>query len=301
MQTSRNQIQSILQSSAYNLNRIVRINDIFEIFEYQPALRNSHSPRRMPDKILHGIEFKDVGFRYPGSTTDTLKNISFRIEPGESIALFGINGSGKSTITKLLDRLYDPTEGVIFLDGVDLREYELEDLRRSVSVVFQDFARYDRSAYTNVAVGAADRFDDKCAVTRSVEMAGAAALIGSFNENYNQMLGLRFEGGVDLSGGQWQRLAIARGCMAEALIYIFDEPTASIDAAAEHELMNRLSAIISGRMSLIVSHRFSTLRRADRIIVLDRGQVVQQGTHSQLLAQGGDYATMFRLQAELYS
>lgn len=301
MQTSRSQLQNILQGSAKSLNRIVRLNDIFEIFEYKPALFNFRSARPLPEKMVQGVEFKGVGFRYPGSPNDTLRDISFRIEPGECVALFGVNGSGKSTITKLLDRLYDPTEGAILLDGVDLREYDLEGLRRRISVVFQDFVRYDRPAYTNVAIGAPMRFDDKPAVAQSVERAGATCLVGSFKEGYDQMLGLRFEGGVDLSGGQWQRLAVARGCMADADIYIFDEPTSSIDAAAEHELMNRLSAIIGGRMSLIISHRFSTLRRASRILVLDGGCIVQQGTHEQLLAQGGRYAAMFQMQASLYT
>jgi ATP-binding cassette, subfamily B, bacterial len=300
MQTSRNQLQNILQGSAHNFTRVVRLNEIFEIFEYRPTPRRTGSTRPMPQKIYQGVEFRSVGFRYPGSSSETLSDISFCIRPGECVALFGVNGSGKSTITKLLNRLYDPTEGTVFLEGCDLREYELGELRRNVSLVFQDFARYNRSAYTNVAIGAPDRFDDRSAVIQSVRRAGAGGLINSFKERYDQMLGLSFEGGIDLSGGQWQRLAIARGCMADALIYVFDEPTSSIDAAAEYDLMNRLTDIIRGRMSLIVSHRFSTLRRADRIVVLDEGRIVQQGTHGQLLASGGHYATMFRLQASLF-
>jgi ATP-binding cassette subfamily B protein len=301
MQTSRSQVQSILQGSASSLSRIVRVNDLYEIFDVKPTISKSEKNRDWPDKMVNGIEFKDVSFSYPGCTNSTLANVYFRIQPGECVALFGLNGSGKSTITKLLNRLYDPTEGSILLNGCELREYDLQTLRKRVSLVFQDYVRYDRSVYTNVALGAPHLFHDHARVVRSVEKAGASCLIAGFKGGYEQMLGRRFDDGVDLSGGQWQRLAIARGCMTDADLYIFDEPTSSIDAAAEHELMERLATMIQGRMSLIISHRFSTLRRADRVLVLEGGRIIQQGSHEQLLREGGAYAKLFNLQASSYT
>jgi ATP-binding cassette subfamily B protein len=250
--------------------------------------------------IRIGFVFENVGFRYPGSEQWAVRGLDFSLAPGERIALVGENGAGKTTLVKLLARLYDPTEGRILLDGVDLREYDVESLRRNVGVIFQDFVRYDFVLRENIAVGNIAAREDapriETAAQRSLADTVAARLVG----RYDQMLGRRFENGVDLSGGEWQKVALARAYMRDAQLLILDEPTAALDARAEYEVFLRFSELTAGRMAVLISHRFSTVRMADRILVLRGGELVEAGTHEALVAQGGLYAELFHLQAAGY-
>lgn len=228
-----------------------------------------------------------------------LDGLNLRLGPSERIALVGENGQGKTTIVKLITRLYDPTEGRILLDGVDLRDYRIEDLHKEIGVIFQDFMRYDLSAAQNIGVG---RIDGalQCEIEDAARKSLADAVIRGLPRGYDQLLGRRFEGGVDLSGGEWQKLALARAYLRDAQLLILDEPTAALDAPSEHEVFQRFAELTKGKMALLISHRFSTVRMADRIIVLKSGKIVEQGTHSQLMALGAQYAVMFDLQADSY-
>jgi ATP-binding cassette subfamily B protein len=229
-----------------------------------------------------------------------LRGLNFRFEPGERIALVGENGAGKTTLVKLLARLYDPTGGRILLDGVDLRDYSVEDLRHEVGVIFQDYMRYDMLASENIGVGRIENLADEPRIVSSAEKSLAAGVIDRLPNRYDQMLGRRFEGGSDLSTGQWQKIALARAYMREAQILILDEPTASLDARAELEVYQRFVELITGKMAILISHRFSTVRMADRIFVLADGRIAEEGTHQHLLALGGRYAELFEMQAAGY-
>jgi ATP-binding cassette subfamily B protein len=241
-----------------------------------------------------------VSFTYPGTGRRVLDRLNLRIEPGQRIALIGENGQGKTTIVKLLTRLYDPTNGRILLDGIDLREYDLEDLHSEIGVIFQDFMRYEMSARQNIAVGRIEASDRNGSVERAAQKSLADAVIGRLANGYDQLLGRRFEGGVDLSGGEWQKIALARAYLRDAQLLILDEPTASLDARSEYEVFQRFAELTQGKMALLISHRFSTVRMADRIIVLENGRIVEEGSHSQLIALGGRYSSMFELQASSY-
>jgi ATP-binding cassette subfamily B protein len=229
-----------------------------------------------------------------------LKNFNFTLNPGERIALIGENGQGKTTVVKLITRLYDPTEGQILLDGVDLREYSLEDLHREMGVIFQDFMRYEMTARENIAVGRIDVPHTEEEIHDAAYKSLAEGVIAKMAEGYDQMLGRRFEGGVDLSGGEWQKIALARAYLRNAQLLILDEPTAALDAKSELEVFERFAELTEGKMALLISHRFSTVRMADRIVVLEGGQLVEEGTHPQLMALGGRYAGMFEMQAASY-
>jgi len=229
-----------------------------------------------------------------------LSNISFRFYPDEKIALVGENGAGKTTLVKLLARLYDPTAGRILLDGVDLREYAVDDLRHEIGIIFQDYMRYDMLASENIGVGRIEELQNESRLKVSAEKSLAAGVVGALPKAYRQMLGRRFEGGVDLSTGQWQKIALARAYMRDAQILILDEPTASLDARAEFEVYQRFADLTAGKMAVLISHRFSTVRMADRILVLENGRIAEQGSHGQLVALGGKYAELFELQAAGY-
>ncbi|HEX9054526.1 MAG TPA: ATP-binding cassette domain-containing protein, partial [Gemmatimonadales bacterium] len=263
-------------------------------------IRGAARARPVPVPIREGFVFADVGFRYPGSDRWAVRHLTFTLRPGERIALVGENGAGKTTLAKLLVRLYDPSEGRILLDGVDLREYDADSLRRNVGVIFQDFVRYDLVLRENIAVGNIERREDEprifCAAERSLADTVARRLTGQ----YDQMLGRRFDGGVDLSGGEWQKVALARAYMRDAQLLILDEPTAALDARAEYEVFLRFSELTAGKMAVLISHRFSTVRMADRILVLRGGELVEDGTHEELVARGGLYAELFQLQAAGY-
>ena len=242
-----------------------------------------------------------MSFAYPGTERKVLKNFNFTLSPGERIALIGENGQGKTTVVKLITRLYDPTEGEILLDGVDLREYSLEDLHKEIGVIFQDFMRYEMTARENISHRA--RRDSAHTERRSRDAAQkslAAGVVAKLQNGYDQVLGRRFEGGVDLSGGEWQKIALARAYLRDAQLLILDEPTAALDAKSELEVFERFAELTEGKMALLISHRFSTVRMADRIVVLEGGRLVEEGNHSQLIALGGRYAEMFEMQAASY-
>ncbi len=241
--------------------------------------------RAVPRPIRTGFQFDNVGFRYPGSQRWAVRHLSFTFEPHERIALVGENGAGKTTLVKLLARLYDPDEGRILLDGVDLRDYDLDSLRKNIGIIFQDFVRYDFILRENIGVS-------------QVEAADSVAQ--RVPHGFDQMLGRRFDNGVELSGGEWQKVALARAYMRDAQVLILDEPTAALDARAEYEVFLRFAELTKGRMAVLISHRFSTVRMADRILVLKDGELVDDGTHEELLARGGLYAELFSLQAAGY-
>jgi ATP-binding cassette subfamily B protein len=249
---------------------------------------------------VRGVEFRNVSFQYPGNTRRVLDHISFQLHPAERLALIGENGEGKTTIVKLMTRLSDPTEGQILLDGVDLREYDLEDLHREIGVIFQDFMRYEMTARENIAVGRIEEIGNLELLQTAAHKSMADSVIGRLPGIYDQMLGRRFEQGVDLSGGEWQKVALARAYLRDAQLLILDEPTAALDARSEFEVFRRFSELTAGKMALFISHRFSTVRSADRILVLANGKIAEEGTHDQLSRLGGRYAEMFEMQASSY-
>ena len=304
----RDVIQNILLSASNVAEQALYLRDLFVFLEMRPTIESPPNARLVPAKIQSGFAFENVGFRYPGSEPWAIRNVDLVLRPGERVALVGENGAGKTTITKLLARLYDPTEGRITLEGVDLKEYDLASLRHAIGVIFQDFVRYDMRFDENIGVGEIDsvRADlDKNngtppAITAAAENSLAASLLPRFAKGYQQMLGRRFEEGVDLSGGEWQKIALARAYIRDAQVLILDEPTAALDARAEYEVFLRFSELVAGRMAILISHRFSTVRMADRIIVLRHGKVEEQGSHEELLAKGGLYEELFTMQAAGY-
>jgi ATP-binding cassette subfamily B protein len=254
----------------------------------------------VPKPIARGFEFQDVGFRYPGSERWAVRHLEFAFHRGERIALVGENGAGKTTLVKLLARLYDPDEGRILLDGVDLREYDLASLHANVGVIFQDFVRYDFLMKENLAVGEMSALGEDARIREAAGRSLADSVAARLPKGYDQMLGRRFDEGVDLSGGEWQKVALGRAYLRNAQVLILDEPTAALDARAEYEVFLRFAELTRGRMAVLISHRFSTVRMADRILVLQGGAVADQGTHQELVARGGLYAELFSLQAAGY-
>ena len=297
---SRMYIEKILQSFTDISDQALYLKDLFEFFEMEPSIRSLVGALPAPRPIRSGFEFRNVGFAYPGSKRMVVENISFRLEAAEKIALIGENGAGKTTLVKLLARLYDPTEGEILLDGVDLREYSVEELRKEIGVIFQDYMRYELLAKENIGFGKIEDLADTARIEMAAHKSMAFQVIGKLPNGYDQMIGRRFEGGVDLSGGEWQKFALARAYMRDAQLLILDEPTATLDARAEYEVFRRFAELTRGRMAVLISHRFSTVRMADRILVLENGQIREQGTHEQLVALGGRYAELFELQAAGY-
>ena len=313
---SRDLIQRLLLSASDIYEQSLYLRDLFVFFEMQPTIASRPGAKPVPNPIHTGFVFEDVGFRYPGSERWAVRHVSFAIRPGERIALVGENGAGKTTITKLIARLYDASEGRILLDGVDLREYDLASLRQAIGVIFQDFVRYDMRFDENVGVGeilgVADYLESVRDATAEIpgvppeplvdaaERSMASSLLPRFPGGYRQMLGRRFDDGVDLSGGEWQKIALARAYMRAAQLLILDEPTAALDARAEYEVFVRFNQLMAGRMAVVISHRFSTVRMADRIIVLSGGRVIEDGTHDELVRQGGLYGELFEMQAAGY-
>ena len=321
---SRQLIQGLLLGAGGIYQQCLYLKDLFDFFEMKPTIASTAGAPAVPNPIREGFVFEDVGFQYPGSDAWAIRHVSFALQPGERVAFVGENGAGKTTLTKLLARLYDPTEGRILLDGVDLREYEIGSVRRAIGVIFQDFVKYDLRFDENVGIGEieevrgyldalsardgqrdqtdgnADSGEVPGAIVDASEKSLAASLLPRFSKGYKQMLGRRFEEGVELSGGEWQKIALARAYMRNAQALILDEPTASLDARAEYEVFIRFSQLVAGRMAVIISHRFSTVRMADRIIVLRNGMVVEDGSHAELVASRGLYAELFALQAEGY-
>lgn len=304
----RDVIQGILLSASNVYEQALYLRDLFVFLDMKPTIASKPGAIAVPEPIRHGFMFEDVGFRYPGSDRWAIRHVNLAIRPGERIALVGENGAGKTTITKLIARLYDPTEGRITLDGADLRDYDLARLRRAIGVIFQDFVRYDMRFDENIGVGEIEsvRRDldngsgTPASITTAAENSLAASLLPRFARGYQQMLGRRFDEGVDLSGGEWQKIALARAYIRDAQVLILDEPTAALDARAEYEVFLRFSELVAGRTAVLISHRFSTVRMADRIVVLRNGAVEEEGSHEELLAKGGLYEELFAMQAAGY-
>jgi len=297
---SRDLIQRVLLSLTQVFEQSLYLDDLFSFFALEPRVHSTPGARPVPAPIRQGIVFEDVGFHYPGSEGWAVRHLDFALAPGERLALVGENGAGKTTLAKLLVRLYDPAEGRILLDGVDLRGYDIESLRRNVGVIFQDFVRYDLILRENIAVGNIEQREDEPRLFGAAERSLADSVARRLAGRYDQMLGRRFEGGVDLSGGEWQKVALARAYMRDAQLLILDEPTAALDARAEYQVFLRFSELTAGKMAVLISHRFSTVRMAERILVLRGGELAEQGTHDELVARGGLYAELFQLQAAGY-
>lgn len=301
---SRAYIERILASFNDISEQAMFLKDLFEFFEMQPSIRSlpgpGGTPLPAPRPIRAGFEFRNVSFAYPGSDRLVVRNINFRLHPAEKVALIGENGAGKTTLVKLLARLYDPTEGRIYLDGIDLREYDVDDLRHEIGVIFQDYLRFDMLVSENIGFGKIESLEDSGRIESAAYKSLAKGVIDRLPNGYQQMVGRRFEGGVDLSGGEWQKFALARAYMRDGQLLILDEPTATLDARAEYEVFLRFADLTRDRMSVLISHRFSTVRMADRILVLADGAIREQGTHEQLVALGGRYAELFELQAAGY-
>ena len=276
------------------------LTDLIAFFEMKPTIRSKANALPAPRPIQRGFEFRNVSFRYPGSSRLVLNGLNFHLRPGERVALIGENGEGKTTIVKLLTRLYDPAEGQVLLDGVDLREYDLDDLYSEIGVIFQDFMRYEMTARENIAVGRIERMNDLELLQESARKSMAADVLRKLPAGLEQMLGRRFDGGVDLSGGEWQKVALARAYLRDAQVLILDEPTSALDARSEYEVFKRFAELTTEKMALFISHRFSTVRMADRIVVLENGRIAEEGDHDTLTSLGGRYAEMFELQAASY-
>ncbi len=298
------QLRSLMEGILLRFNSVsqgaVYLQDFFDFFEIQPKIVAASKPLTFPKPIKLGFTFEDVGFKYTNSEKWANRHISFTLHPSEKIALVGENGAGKTTLVKLLARLYDPTEGRILLDGIDLKEYDLAELRIQIGVIFQDFIRYQMNVSQNIAVGNIKEAANHPLITQSSKQSLAHPLIERLPGKYDQMLGRRFNNGIDLSGGEWQKIALARAYMKDAQLLILDEPTAALDARAEYEVFQRFAELTKGKSAVLISHRFSTVRMADRILVLDKGQMIEMGSHEELLQQEGRYAELFTLQAMGY-
>jgi ATP-binding cassette subfamily B protein len=292
-------IQNLFSTFSSIADQSLFLTDLVEFLEVRPTISSRPEALPAPRPIRDGFQFEKVTFCYPGSRRRVLDALDFRLQPGERVALIGENGQGKTTLVKLITRLYDPSAGRILLDGVDLRDYSIEDLQSQIGVIFQDFMRYEMTARQNIAVGRVELTPDG-----GVRLAARKSLADRFIEKlpkaYEQQLGRRFEGGVDLSGGEWQKIALARAYYRDAQLVILDEPTASLDARSEYEVFQRFAELTQGKIALLISHRFSTVRMADRIVVLENGKIAEQGSHQQLISLGGRYSVMFELQASGY-
>ena len=293
-------MQAFFSTFSHIADHALFLTDLIEFLSVRPKICSKPDCLPGPRPIRQGFEFKNVSFGYPGRSKLVLENVNFRLEPGERIALVGGNGQGKTTIVKLLTRLYDVTSGHIFLDGVDLRDYDVDGLLKEIAVIFQDFMRYEMTASENIAMGRIEERDNPFRIRAAALKSLAEEVVHKLPKRYDQMLGCRFSGGVDLSGGEWQKMALARAYLRDAQLLILDEPTAALDARSEHEVFERFAELTEGKMSLLISHRFSTVRMADRILVLKNGTIAEQGPHYQLIRSGGCYAEMFELQAAHY-
>ena len=298
--SSRSLIQSVLLQLSSIYEQSLYLSDLFTFFDVQPKVVTKPGARPVPRPIVSGFRFENVGFRYPGSQRWAVRHLTFDFTAQERIALVGENGAGKTTLVKLLARLYDPDEGQVLLDGVDLRDYDLESLRRNIGIIFQDFVRYDFVLRENIGISQIDALADDARIRDAASRSLADSVVQRVPQGYDQMLGKRFDNGVELSGGEWQKVALARAYMREAQVLILDEPTAALDARAEYEVFLRFAELTKGRMAVLISHRFSTVRMADRILVLKGGELVDDGTHEELVARGGLYAELFSLQAAGY-
>ena len=298
------QLRSLLEGILSRFTSVsqgaIYLKDFFDFFDIQPKIKLSSNARAFPMPIQQGFTFENVGFKYVKSEYWANRHLNFTLHAGEKLALVGENGAGKTTLVKLLARLYDPTEGRILLDGYDLREYDLAEVRKQIGVIFQDYLRYQMTVSQNIAVGDISEKENKELIIHSATQSLADILIQKLPGKYEQQLGKRFNQGVELSGGEWQKIALARAYMKNAQLFILDEPTSALDARAEYEVFQRFSELTKGKTAVLISHRFSTVRMADRILVLDKGEILEEGSHEELLNKKNRYAELFNLQAMGY-
>jgi ATP-binding cassette subfamily B protein len=299
VQASSN-IQLIFSTLSSIADQALFLTDLLAFFDMKATIQTKPKALPAPRPIVHGFEFRNVSFSYPGNSRRVINGLDLHLRAGERVALIGENGEGKTTLVKLMTRLYDPVEGQILLDGVDLREYDLEDLYREIGVIFQDFMRYEMTARENIAIGRINEVNDLALIKKAAAKSMANEVIERLPRDYEQMLGRRFDNGVDLSGGEWQKVALARAYLRNAQVLILDEPTAALDARSEFEVFQRFAELTAGKSALFISHRFSTVRMADRIIVLHNGRISEDGNHDKLVNLGGLYAGMFEMQAASY-
>ncbi|MCB0704113.1 MAG: ABC transporter ATP-binding protein [Saprospiraceae bacterium] len=301
---SFSRMRALLQGMMNRFSRIAEkalyLQDLFDFLALKPEIQSLVEAKEVPATFQTGFIFEHVSFKYPNSEQWAIRNLSFELKAGEKLALVGENGAGKTTLVKLLSRLYEPTEGRILLDGVDIRDYDLAAYRKLQGVIFQDFQRYQLKAGENIAVGNVEALSEDELIASAAEKSLADSVVNMLPQGYEQMLGKRFTDGVELSGGQWQKVALARAYMRDAQLYILDEPTAALDARAEHEVFQRFAELIDGKTAVLISHRFSTVRMADRILFLEYGKLLELGSHEELVALGGKYAELFALQAAGY-
>jgi ATP-binding cassette subfamily B protein len=297
---SRDLSQRVLLALARIYEEGLFLDDLFAFLGLEARVISRPQPIAVPRPVRRGFTFEGVGFRYPGSGAWAVRELNFVLAAGETVALVGENGAGKTTIVKLMSRLYDPDEGRILLDGIDLRDYDLDSLRSTIGLIFQDFVRYAFLFGENIAVGQIDALQDDARLRDAAARSLADTVAARLPLGFQQQLGRRFDGGVDLSGGEWQKVALARAYMRDAQVLILDEPTAALDARAEYQVFERFAELASSRLAVLVSHRFSTVRMADRILVLRHGRIVEHGKHQQLMNDAGLYAELFGLQAAAY-
>jgi ATP-binding cassette subfamily B protein len=297
---SRTYIELILSGLNDVSEQALFLSDLFEFFAMQPRIVSGPRALPAPRPIRRGFEFRNLSFAYPGASRPVLRNVNFCLEPGQKVALIGENGAGKTTLVKLLARLYDPTAGQVLLDGIDLREYSVEDLRKEIGVIFQDYMRYEMRAKENIGFGRIESLADSDLIESAGLRSLAADVVRRLPNGYDQMLGRRFEGGVDLSGGEWQKFALARAYMRDAQVLILDEPTAALDALSEHQIYLRFAEMTQGKTAIYISHRLASTHFCDRIALFEQGRLVELGTHDELLRKNGLYTDMFGIQAEYY-
>jgi len=292
--------QSILAAVGSIYENNLFMANFFDFLGLEPQMGVAARQQKVPAPLRSGIKFRGVGFRYPENEEWALRDINLSIRPGEKIALVGHNGAGKTTLIKLLTRLYDPTEGTILIDGIDIRELDPLDLRQRIGVIFQDFVRYHLPASENIGFGRIEAAQEMDKIIEAARKSGAHAIIQNLPDGYQTMLGRWFLGGHELSLGQWQKIALARAFMRDSEILVLDEPTASLDAETEYEIFRHFQELTEGKMAILISHRFSTVRMADRIVVIREGRIAEIGSHQELLRQQGTYAHLFGMQAEGY-
>ena len=300
IQQASSNLQQVFSTASSIADQALFLTDLLAFFKMKPAVLSKPDGLLVKPPFKLGFEFRNVSFAYPGTTRRVLNNFTFTLHPRERVALIGENGQGKTTIVKLITRLYDPTEGQILLDGIDLREYSLESLHDHIGVIFQDFMQYEMTARENIAVGDVSNISQPGAIEFAAHQSLADTVVNKLEHGYDQILGRRFDGGVELSGGEWQKIALARAYLRDAQLLILDEPTAALDARSELEVFQRFAELTEGKMALLISHRFSTVRMADRIVVLAGGQLIEEGDHQSLMTAGGTYAQMFQMQASSY-